>query len=241
MTQIKLKQKYIIKGHIIAKSGLHIGGTDAGLSIGSPDSTVIKHPITQEPYIPGSSLKGKMRSLTELARGEIGETKMPIVKNGPSTNTEHRSAKIFGTANADESQRPSRIIVRDAHLSKQGNELFDNNPYTEIKTEVVIDRITSQAMPRQLERVPAGARFDLHIVLNVFDGEEDYVEDIFGALELVQDDYIGGSGTRGSGEVSFEISSVEVRTASYYTGNDKENGKSDKTAAYKADFDNLFK
>ena len=190
--QIKLVKKYIIEGYITAESGLHIGGTDAGLSIGSPDSTVIKHPITQQPYIPGSSLKGKMRSLTELVRSEISLVKMGAVRYGASQDPNSTSAKLFGTANTQEreAQRPSRIIVRDAFLSKEGNDQFKDNPYTEIKTEVVIDRITSRAMPRQLERVPAGARFDLKIILNVFDEngtELNFIEETFNALQLVQD------------------------------------------------------
>lgn len=244
MNKIKLDKKYIIKGYITAKSGLHIGGTDAGLSIGSADSTVIKHPISGKPYIPGSTLKGKMRSLTELTRGEISEVRMGAVQNGACQDPNSLSAKLFGTANTKdkEAQRPSRVIVRDAYLSEVGNEQFVDKPYTEIKTEVVIDRITSKAMPRQLERVPSGARFDMNIVLNVFtenDQSNDMINDVFGALELVQDDYIGGSGTRGNGEVKFTITSITERLATYYSKN-KQGSERDVIADFQTNFPNLF-
>jgi len=83
---------------------------------------------------------------------------------------------------------------------------------------VVIDRITSRAMPRQLERVPAGAKFDFELVLNVFaeDNAEHLVNDMFAALQLVQNDYVGGSGSRGSGQIRFDIETVSERDANYY-------------------------
>ncbi|MFN4227892.1 MAG: type III-A CRISPR-associated RAMP protein Csm3, partial [Candidatus Ratteibacteria bacterium] len=59
-----LKGKIIIKGFIEVKTGLRIGGTTTGLKIGGLDQPVIKDPLGR-PYIPGSSLKGKLRSLIE--------------------------------------------------------------------------------------------------------------------------------------------------------------------------------
>ena len=118
MPTISLVKKYIIRGHIETKSGLHIGGTDSGFSIGSTDATVIKHPITGEPYIPGSSLKGKMRSLTELRDGTLGTKRYGQISAGPTEKADDLAARIFGTANNEDSQRPSRIIVRDAMLSQ---------------------------------------------------------------------------------------------------------------------------
>lgn len=251
MLKLALLHKYIITGKIIAESGLHIGGTESGLSIGGVDSAVIIHPLTREPYIPGSSIKGKMRSLIELRDGTIGNEKMGAILYGPTNNPRHLAAKLFGTAiskgeNKDK-QRPSRIIVRDAELSKSSVKRFNKN-YTEVKTEVVIDRITAKAMPRQLERVPAGAEFNLSIVLNVFNYKDsehaswklegDFLKDVLGGLLLLQDDYLGGSGSRGSGQVNVIIEKIEQKTAENY----REGGAGkDVKANYTDKFGDLFK
>lgn len=238
-----LLKKIIIKGKIKAETGLAIGGSNTAMGIGGVDKGVIRNLVTNQPYIPGSSLKGKMRSLLEMSYGEIGEKPMGAVKNGPTEVDSHKAAKLFGTAsNTDHADRErkggfqhaSRVIVRDAYLSdKQGSDNKDIDAffkqtdllYTEVKTEVVIDRITSKAMPRQMERVPAGAQFDFELVLNIFDddSEKQLLSDIFASLQLVQNDYIGGSGSRGSGQVSFKIESVKERTKDFYLTSAGEN------------------
>lgn len=217
---LTLNKKIIFKGYITTLTGLHIGGTNSSMSIGGIDKAVIRNPIDKKPYIPGSSLKGKMRSLIELHHGTIGNKKMGAVLNGPTENPDDLAAKLFGTANNSDRQRPSRIIVRDCLLTSpdaifKGMDL----PYTEAKTEVVIDRITSKAMPRQIERVPAGVTFGLQIVLNIFvedKNEAQLIAGVISALQLVQDDYIGGSGSRGSGQVQFTLEQISERTGAYY-------------------------
>ncbi|MBN8685006.1 MAG: type III-A CRISPR-associated RAMP protein Csm3 [Chitinophagales bacterium] len=237
---MQLNKKLIISGKITAVTGIAIGGTNAAMSIGGVDKGVIRNPITNEPYIPGSSLKGKMRSLLELREGTLGDEPMGIVKNGPTTDQRFRAARLFGNAVKGDSkkQRPSRVVVRDAYLDKEqvNSGYFQNAdlPFTEVKTEVVIDRITSRAMPRQLERVPAGARFDFEIVINFFDGHDrskentinpdeqdnamELIEDLFSAMQLLQNDYIGAAGSRGSGQIRFETDSLKVveRSRSFY-------------------------
>lgn len=242
MATYKLKSKYIITGKIIAVTGLAIGGSNSVMGIGGVDKAVIRNPINNQPFIPGSSLKGKMRSLFELNMGEIGEKPMGAVRNGPSEKEGSRSANLFGSANNTDFedrgrkggyQHASRIIVRDANLSKRqaGDksiaDFFASTdlPYTEVKTEVVIDRITSKAMPRQMERVPAGATFEFEMVMNVFadDNESQLLSDLFAAIRLLQNDYLGGSGTRGSGQIRFSNFQIKKRTDQYYlTGNDSE-------------------
>lgn len=241
---MQLNKKLIITGKITALTGLAVGGTNAAMSIGSVDKGVIRNPVTNEPYIPGSSLKGKMRSLLELRDGTLGDEAMGIVKNGPTTDQKYRAARLFGNAVKGEGkkQRPSRVVVRDAHLDPEQvqSNFFKNAdlPFTEVKTEVVIDRITSRAMPRQIERVPAGAKFDFEIVLNFFDGhdrtkeentinpdeqdnEQELVKDLFSALQLLQNDYLGAAGSRGSGQIRFESDSmkVEKRDRAFYEMN----------------------
>ena len=230
---LQLKKKIIITGTIEALTGLAIGGSNAAMGIGGVDKGVIRNPISGQPYIPGSSLKGKMRSLIELRDGTLGTKPMGAVKSGPSEDQKDLSARIFGNAagKADEKQRPSRIIVRDAYLvAEQGKGDFFKNtdlPFTEVKTEVVIDRVTARAMPRQMERVPAGAKFNFELVLNIHneDQEAELVTNTFAALQLVQNDYIGGSGSRGSGQVAFHITKVEERPRAFYVSLGEEHKK----------------
>lgn len=134
------------------------------------------------------------------------------------------TTQLFGSARNDDKQRPSRVIVRDGNLLNPQALKNTELPYTEAKTEVVIDRITSAAVPRQLERVPAGAKFELDIVLNVFKGdlEGELLNNLFHSLVLVQDDYLGGSGSRGSGQVGIEIAEVVERPAEFYHGQGEE-------------------
>jgi CRISPR-associated protein Csm3 len=149
------------------------------------------------------------------------------------------TTKLFGSAKGDDEQRPSRIIVRDGELLNPNDLSNTELLYTEGKTEVVIDRITSAAMPRQIERVPAGAEFALNIVLNIMaeddqSDEEELIKQLFKALLMVQDDYLGGSGSRGSGQVEFTIEKIEERTADFYIGKDE--AAQDMLDAYRAKF-----
>ena len=192
----RLVKKIIYTGKIVLKTGLHIGGTNAALNIGGPDKFVVRNPINNIPYIPGSSLKGKLRSLIEIKNG-CSEV---------STDPNSESGKLFGVAGGNDNTRPSRLIVRDAELdteSKPG--MFENTdlPYAESKTEVNIDRVTSEAKPRTFERIPAGAEFKLSMVLNIFEGEDEKELEgiLFKAIEMLQDDYLGGQGSRGYGHV----------------------------------------
>jgi CRISPR-associated protein Csm3 len=240
MAAYQLTKKIIIRGVIEAKTGLAIGGSNTAIGIGGVDKGVIRNPITNQPYIPGSSLKGKMRSMIELRDGTIGTSRMGQVENGPSESQNDKAAQLFGNAakRQDEKQRPSRIIVRDAYLieeqvPKEGREDFFKNtdlPFTEVKTEVVIDRITSRAMPRQIERVPAGAKFNFELVVSIYnqDDEKELMKNTFSALRLVENDYIGGHGSRGSGQVGFAITSVKERSTEYYKETMAENDVTDK-------------
>lgn len=219
---MKLDKKVHIKGTIKAETGLHIGGSGQGMAIGGTDSPVLRDPITNVPYIPGSSLKGKMRSLLEKVTGNLNihDRKAEPCKCG---NCE--VCVVFGVPAEADSKLPGRLIVRDAFMKKDSVERLDKSantdmPYTEVKTEVTIDRITSKANPRQIERVPAGAEFDMELVLNVYD--EDNINEILNtvktSLKLVEDDYLGGSGTRGYGQVKIDIENITYKDESIYAG-----------------------
>lgn len=203
MATIKLQKKVIYTGTIILKTGLHIGGTNAALNIGGPDKFVVRNPINNIPYIPGSSLKGKMRSLVEIYNGETNNGK-------PTNNPNHRAGALFGVSGDNEQSHASRLIVRDAELDIHACDFSNTDlPYTESKTEVAIDRVTAKANPRTFERVPAGAQFKLNMVLNIFEGEDEAAlkETLNQAMELLKDDYLGGHGSRGYGQVEIKIES----------------------------------
>jgi CRISPR-associated protein Csm3 len=227
----KIVKKIQIQGIIRALTGLHIGGSNLSINIGGTDAVVIRNPFNNQPYIPGSSLKGKMRSLTERLMGAFGPAQDKNIIHAPFLNISDVKygfiPKLYGTMPekmGDEKNEPtSRIIVRDCALTKESADKLaalqtTDMPFTEIKTEVVIDRITAMATPRQLERVPAGAEFDFRMILNIYenDSESEYLNKIFLALALVESDFIGGKGTRGSGEVVFRNIKVEEKTPNHY-------------------------
>lgn len=239
MTDIKrVTGKIFVRGTLTALTGLHIGGNSVGMAIGGADSVVVRNPLTNDPYIPGSSLRGKMRALLERVRGEensnnnneggfsLSKKDEALAGENPDTSL----GKLFGVA-AEKSAEPTRLIVRDALLTeKSRDELLSapnaDMPMTEVKTEVWIDRITSAANPRQIERVPAGAKFTFELVLTLIEGDDHkhFLNLLFEGLRLVQADTLGGSGSRGYGQVKFCITSLTQRTAEHYkSGNDEEN------------------
>lgn len=208
----KLIKKIKYTGTITLKTGLHIGGTNASLNIGGPDKFVVRNPITNVPYIPGSSLKGKMRALIEVVNGCVSNKRGVV---GPSDDPSSESGALFGVATGDDRNKPSRLIVRDAEMDLSKPEMFANTdlPYTESKTEVSIDRVTAKANPRTFERVPAGAQFKLDIVLNIFENEDEEAlkGTLMKAIQLLQDDYLGGNGSRGYGQVEIELNAPEIK------------------------------
>ena len=209
-----LIKKIKITSILTLKTGLHIGGTNENIEIGGIDKSVIKNGFKKnQPYIPGSSLKGKMRALVEIAKGCVS------AKGGASEDPNSISGRLFGVATGRDNNRPSRLIVRDAELDVSNPAMFENTdlPYTESKTEVAIDRITAKANPRTFERVPAGAQFKLNMVLNIFEGEdEQQLKDTLKlAIRLLQDDYLGGHGSRGYGQVEIKLDNIEGKTETY--------------------------
>lgn len=208
----KLQQKIIIQGKIKALTGMHIGGTNQQMGIGGPDNLVIRNPISQKPIIPGSSLKGKMRALLELSMGKYG--KDGAVGNAPEIT------KLFGKSGGDNDSHASRLLVRDAEMCVEDDEAWNDTDmlFTEAKTEVVINRLTSKATPRTFERVPAGATFQFEMVVNVVceDNEVDkkskeLCELLAQGMELVQDDALGGHGSRGYGQIKFSVVSITTK------------------------------
>ncbi|MDM8526214.1 type III-A CRISPR-associated RAMP protein Csm3 [Desulfococcaceae bacterium HSG8] len=166
-----------ISGRIILKSGLHIGAGDTEMKIGGTDNPVIKHPHTQEPYIPGSSLKGKVRSLLEMRSGLMVKTDgkplslKDLKKLGGKEKEEgEKILKLFGASAADEDESsglgPTRVSFADCPLDNDWKQeaLEKHWSFVEVKSENSIDRIRGTAQnPRFTERVPADAVFGFSI------------------------------------------------------------------------------
>lgn len=217
---MKLSKISQIEGQIELLSGLHIGSGNTEMHIGGTDNPVIKNPANNQPYIPGSSLKGKMRSLMEWRAGVVSQTngKPLSFKDIPKLDADTRKEgetilRLFGGApegaNADdtlvEAIGPTRLSFWDCNLDAEWVEEMNkkNQLLTEVKMENMIDRIKGVAEhPRNTERVPAGARFDFKLSLRVHDDEQ-LLDSILIGLRLLELTGIGGSGSRGYGKLRF--------------------------------------
>ncbi len=194
--------KLVISGTLKLLTGMHIGASNDFAPIGAVDSIVVRDPMTSKPIIPGSSLKGKMRTL--LAKANSDGPFLNDIKNDNDV-----IKRLFG---ASEPVVSSRLQFCDLFMTEETVDALENKTdlyLTEIKFENTINRTDAVANPRQLERVPAGSKFNFVLVYNLEnleEAEEDF-ENISDAIKLLQMDYIGGSGTRGYGKVKiYDIS-----------------------------------
>lgn len=272
--QKPLLGKLRIVSTLTAETGLHIGGGGETLDIGGIDKPVIRDPMTQQPYLPGSSLKGKLRSTLERL------LEKPINRPGGSGTYRYESddlldgysevaneryvqfegaatcpvSRLFGSTGSDcwikttDAQAaelsegnsrtttisgdsytkvkgrnaPARLIVRDCHLlddsAKQLARIDTGLYMTEWKFENGMDRITAAANPRQLERVPAGAKFGFELVYTVENPEQagEDIQNLAIALAILEDDALGGHGSRGYGKVRFTDFKFYYRGADQY-------------------------
>lgn len=216
---LKLSKHVNFSGILVCKTGLRVGGTETGMEIGAAENPVIKD-ARGIPYIPGSSLKGKLRSMLEYKHNRIGEQGEPCGCGQDLSNCQ--VCTIFGPhKNPNHQLGPSRIIVRDAFLTEASLKKWEEmrkegQEFTETKTETMIDRrtgIAARGSLRTQERVPAGTEFQLNITLRVFNGDDEarMKSLVTEALDLMTKDYLGGSGTRGYGWV--EIKDIKVTDA----------------------------
>lgn len=197
------KSKKTIEVEIL--TGLHIGAGNDAVQIGGVDSSVIKDPISSLPYIPGSSLKGKIRCLLETEGGYTETDDLINYYFGPTS-------EYLKTKKDDKNyiQKPTRIIFRDLKLSEDDEKKFkDGDINTEFKTEIVIDRRKGTAKDgglRTIERVPPSVKFVGEILIRYEDGELDNIESVLKkGIELLNNDYLGGSGSRGYGAVKVTL------------------------------------
>lgn len=245
---MKLEKVIIIKGAVETLTGLHIGASKDTIEIGGVDSPIVRHPINRFPYIPGSSLKGKIRSLLEWDSGKIS-TSEPCSCAKPDCEI----CKIFGVGGNKTNGKilPTRAIFRDAFVegvdgcpsqnaaekcpfplrpdeNRKGVEDCEYNPlcsygilmklrqerglkYCELKTEVAIDRLKGTAAksgPRIQERVPAGIKFVFEVSFRVFEGDNGLLETLKRGFSLLEQDALGGSGSRGYGKVKLLLTNA---------------------------------
>lgn len=202
--------KIKITGTIEIKTGMHIGGDDSFSAIGAIDSPVVRDPLTRLPIIPGSTLKGKMRSLLARDRGTV-----PAAGTKGFEGDCFELLRLFGSSSkesdaAGTGMQMSRLQFSDCFLKNKEElpQIFEN------KFENTIDRLTSIANPRQIERVVRGAQFGMEIIYNVEDAEqiEEDFANIRAGLSLIENDYLGGGGSRGNGRVTFGDLRAEVVT-----------------------------
>ena len=207
---MKLEKIRQIEGKIEIVTGLHIGASNETIEIGGLDNPIIKDPLPESnaPYIPGSSLKGKMRSLIEIKEGRY--VKEGRGKGNPCDcgSPDCPVCPVFGVSAASKHSDdlgPTRVVVRDARLSEEREERFKNGDLPmEIKYENAINRISGQANPRPIERVPAGVTFDFNMSFKVFENDpEDYFNTVLKAMRMLEMDALGGSGSRGCGQIKF--------------------------------------
>ncbi len=238
-TELTFLGKIILEGEITCQTGLHIGAGKGSLEIGGADNPVVKDAFGI-PYIPGSSLRGRLRSLLEQSLGLAIPSELVFLsrRRGQEVRIHQsdrpddeigilfgrnsaRMERVSGEAAESSTATPARLTVYDAPLivdsiTPQMRENLDDE-LTEVKSENAVDRITSQANPRTLERVPAGARFRFRMVLDVLCPEDKpLLARVAEGLRLLEDDALGGGGSRGSGRISFSALALTWRGKGYY-------------------------
>lgn len=237
-TTLKLIGKLILDGEITCQTGLHIGAGKGSLDIGGADNPVVRDAYGV-PYIPGSSLRGRLRSLLEQSSGAaapaelvyLSKRKGQEVRIHQSDRPDDEICLLFGRNPGrmervqgeaiDGGATPARLTVYDAPLeassiTAQMRENLDDE-LTEIKNETAIDRISAQSSPRTLERVPAGAKFKIRMIVDVLCEEDKALAArIAEALRLLEDDALGGGGSRGSGRVAIGNLSATWRGRGFY-------------------------
>ena len=238
-TELTFLGKLILEGEITCQTGLHIGAGKGSLEIGGAENPVVKDAFGV-PYIPGSSLRGRLRALLEQSLGLAvpGELVYLSKRRGQEVRIHHsdrpddevcilfgrnpgRVEKVSGEAIEATTATPARLTVYDAPLivdsiTPQMRENLDDE-LTEVKSENAVDRITSQANPRTRERVPAGAKFRFRLVFDVLCPEDrPLLARVAESLRLLEDDALGGGGSRGNGRVAFSSLTLAWRNKDYY-------------------------
>lgn len=225
---MKFVKNIVLRGRIETLTGLHIGGSKEKLEIGGVDSPVIRDPHTNFPFIPGSSLKGKMRMLLEFAEGKIH----PKGDTYESNDLNDKICRVFGNFTKGSAGGPTRLTIRDAYPSEETTKMWQGLDsellFTELKPENSINRLTSEATPRFFERVVKGSQFNFEIIYSIYDDgvngtkeDEKNLELVYQAMRLLEHSGLGGSISRGYGRIRFLLADpIEVTAENYRNGDD---------------------
>lgn len=244
-TKLGLIGKLMLDGEMTCETGLHIGAGKGSLDLGGADNPVVKDAFGR-PYVPGSSLRGKMRSLLEQSAGLVSPSDLVYLsrRRGQEVRIHQsddasdeicllfgrnpgRVERVSGDAMEPKTATPARLTAYDAPLdldsiTAQMRENLDDE-LTEVKSENAIDRVTAQSNARTLERVPAGAKFKVRLVLDILCAEDrELVGTLVQGIRLLEDDALGGGGSRGSGRVRFSGWKLSWRNKAYYAAGEPE-------------------
>ena len=239
-TRLGLIGKLLLDGEMVCETGLHIGAGKGSLDLGGADNPIVKDAFGR-PYVPGSSLRGKLRSLLEQSAGLVAPSDLIYLsrRRGQEVRIHQtdepgdevcllfgrnpgRTERASGETVESVAATPARLTVYDAPLELDSitepmRENLDDE-LTEVKSENAIDRLTAQASARTLERVPAGAKFRVRLVLDILCAEDkELAAKVAEGLRLLEDDALGGGGSRGSGRVKFTGWKAAWRSRAYYT------------------------
>lgn len=206
---MKLQGYGIVKGLLRCETGLRIGGSKDSLEIGAMDNPIIRHPVNGLPYIPGSSLKGKMRSLLEIKSGSFQQA-----TGKPCNCAKCDVCRLFGCGNPKDATEMTRLLFRDGMITDDSEKLLRSAQeekglnFAEVKNENWIDRRTGKAGQgglRSQERVPEGTTFHFELSVRFLedDDKEHFKKKIREGLQLMEQDYLGSSGSRGYGKIKF--------------------------------------
>jgi CRISPR-associated protein Csm3 len=223
----QFKAHIVIRGQLTCLTGLHIGGSEERYAIGGPDNPVIRDTASGLPFIPGSSLKGKMRSMLEWTLGKIEPD--GSVHGSSCQDSACVICRLFGASTDRHRQEgqeigPTRLLIRDAFLAEDTVNRFQDGGLflTETKAENRLNRITAEAEPHYIERVPQGAQFDIEMIYGIYDlgdggtGDVENLKQVYTAFELLEASVLGGGGSRGSGKVAIDNLQAIIKTGPDY-------------------------
>lgn len=212
---MKLNKHIVVKGTFRAITGLRIGAGNASIEIGGLDNPIMRNPLTKVPYVPGSSLKGKLRSLLEVSGyTDAAHSTAPTVGEGPCTCNQCVACWLFGCGDATKATSPTRLIFRDCPMSesevvRQESLLDEGIFYSEVKDEIAMNRktgVTKRGSLRPSDRIIAGSALDFSLTIRVIDNDDEgqMQAALAKALTLLEAEGLGGSVSRGYGQVKFE-------------------------------------
>lgn len=215
MNEKKWAKNIVISGKLRVLTGLHIGGGNESIKIGGTDNPVAMTYMKKDgklveiPYIPGSSIKGKLRKLLSS-----------YVPTSDADKHLETITDLFGKVPKDsESNTVTRLIFRDCYPTKETMELFEKSEdknLTEVKAENLIDQ-SMKATPRFIERIKPFTEFDFECVLSIYQGDNEtlYRKTLEDGFNLLSQSYLGGNGTRGYGKVFIEYEMKEKSLVDY--------------------------